>query len=362
MALFKGSQKRLEILSKLVLLIVTCVLSFFLISLGGRVLYDIDHWSVAPVMKDFRSVEALNKSNLEEEKINKKLAKIDVQIERSSIFRNRARRRYSSEKRSFNNWIRARKTIGSSTEDEVIRKRASKLDKIKGVEDRWQDKINALKGKRNRIKKTKNSVYYLRNEIKNQDRSKYSEAYKKFKVKVFIYRLLFVLPILILAIIAFIKLRKSKLKSLVWAYIIFALYSFFWGLLPYMPNYGGYIRYSVGILLTILIGIFVIKRLKDYTEKKKLELEQSMDERVKSVKEDVAVKSYKAHCCPSCEKDFLMNNWQPKTKLIKEILEDEAPDFCQHCGLTLFNKCEKCGNRKFAHFPFCSSCGARESL
>lgn len=359
MAFFKGSQKRLEVLSKLVLLFVTFLLSFFLISLGERILYDIDGWSVAPSFESFKSRVALDKIDEAEGKINKELDRINEKIDRASVFRNKARRRYASEKRSFKNWIEARKTIGSPTEDATIRKRASRLDRYREIEGKWQDKINSLISQRRKIERSKNAQYNFRREIQKQDRKKYQAAYKKFKVKVFIYRILFIIPILILALFLFLKFRSSRLKPLVWAYIIFALYAFFIGLLPYMPSYGGYIRYTVGILLTVFIGLFVIKRLRIYTEKKKLELTQSMDERIKRVKNDVAIKSYKAHSCPSCEKDFLMNNWQPKTKLIKEILEDEAPDFCQHCGLTLFNSCGDCGSRKFAHFPFCSSCGAK---
>lgn len=360
MAFFKGSQKRLEVLSKLVLIFVTFLLSFFLISLGERVLYDIDGWSVSPSYESFKNHVALNKIDEAQGKINKKLDRVNEKIDRASIFRNKARRRYASEKRSFNNWIQARKTIGSPTEDVTIRQRASKLDRYREVEGKWQDNINILIKKRRKIEKSKNAQYTIKREIQRQDSKKYQAAYKKFKVKVFIYRILFIIPILILALFFFLKLRSSRLKPLVWAYIIFALYAFFIGLLPYMPSYGGYIRYTVGIVLTIFIGLFVIKRLKNYTEKKKLELTQSMDERIKRVKNDVAIKSYKAHVCPSCEKDFLMNNWQPKTKLIKEILEEGAPDFCQHCGLTLFNSCKECNSRKFAHFPFCSSCGAKE--
>ena len=53
----------------------------------------------------------------------------------------------------------------------------------------------------------------------------------------FLYRLMLTLPLLVIAGWPF-----------VWGSICFALFAFFVELVPYLPSYGGYIRYVVGII------------------------------------------------------------------------------------------------------------------
>jgi len=170
--------------------------------------------------------------------------------------------------------------------------------------------------------------------------------------------LIFVAPILAIGIFLFIRFRKSKFWPFVWGYILFSLYAFFVGLIPYWPNFGGYIRYAVGIVLTILLGYYVIKKLTAYIERKRAELQASTQERAKKIEHLAAIKAFSSHSCPSCERDFLITKIHPQTKKLKDIvLEEDAPGYCPHCGLELFGKCKKCGRRNFVHFLFCSSCG-----
>lgn len=362
MAAYKGSFQRIELLSRIVLWIITITLSVFLINLGDRILSDIDNWFQAPQIEEFQNTAELDKIAVKEAPFDKQLTALNETRYHVYTSLQTALRNYNSEKKSFENWMEARKTIGSPGEDIKIRSRADMLDKFRRVEEAWQIKLDSVDEEIREIGKEKDKLSLERQIIQDQDDKKYQSAYKKFSLKIFFFRMTFVLPILALAIFLFIRFKQSRFKPLIRGYIIFALYAFFVGLVPYLPSFGGYIRYTVGILLTVFAGYYVMKQLAAYTAKKREELQQSTEERVKKIEQETGIKAYKSHSCPSCEKDFLMNKWQPKTKILKDVvLEEEAPSYCQHCGLELFGKCGNCGTRNFIHFPFCSNCGSGRS-
>jgi len=116
---------------------------------------------------------------------------------------------------------------------------------------------------------------------------------------------------------------------------------------PYLPSFGGYIRYIVGIIVTVIAGYYTIKQLAAYNERKKSEMEKSSEERALEVKHEAALKAYASNVCPSCDHHYL----------IGVVEKDRLPNYCLHCGLKLFEKCGACGEVNFAHFPYCWNCG-----
>ena len=358
MPLYSGSSRKFERLSKLLLWIIAIILALFLIFLGNKILSDIDNWYKDPEYSQFENHAALSKIEALSDSLDKKGEIIDEK--KDILYRSLeiAERKYDSEKNSFEDWVETRKTIGSATQDREVIARVKKLDDYREIKESWQSKLDTLESSKDLINREREKLSEKRFQINIEDDKKYDLAYKKYSLKVFFLRLIFVAPILAIAIFIFIRFRKSKFWPFVWGYILFSLYAFFVGLIPYWPDFGGYIRYVVGIVLTILLGYYLIKKLTQYIEKKKAELQQSTKERVKKIEQLAAIKAFNSHCCPSCERDFLMIKIHPKTKTLKDIVvERDAPSYCPHCGLNLFGKCEKCGQRNFIHFPFCSSCG-----
>jgi predicted RNA-binding Zn-ribbon protein involved in translation (DUF1610 family) len=127
-----------------------------------------------------------------------------------------------------------------------------------------------------------------------------------------------------------------------------------------LPSYGGYVRYSVGVALTVGLGYYAIKHIRQFIEQKQAELKISTQERAKNIQTITAEKALENHFCPSCGKDFLLRKWEfPLAKATETDSYLFVTSFCRHCGLELFKKCSNCGTKNFAHLFFCSSCGTK---
>ncbi len=355
---YKGSLKRYERLTKFALWVIALLFGLFLILLGNLVLSDMDQWFRAPDYEEFVDQNEIVRLEALEESIDRKIYPLKEDLESYKKALESARRKYESEKKSLDNWIETRKAVGAGN-DQVVINRARALDDYRKAEEEWQDRISAINAEITRLQKQKEAYSREKGRVFRENQKKYDRRLRLYQVKIFLIRLAFVMPVLGLGIFFFVRLRKHRLWPLVWGYIFFSLYAFFIGLVPYLPDYGGYIRYPVGIILTGFIGYYAIRELARYTERKRRELEESSEERARKIGQDTAIKAYQSHSCPSCERDFLMHRINPASKSIRESsLNEDGPEFCSHCGLRLFGPCPSCGNRNFVHFIHCSACGA----
>ena len=84
----------------------------------------------------------------------------------------------------------------------------------------------------------------------------------KVELRVFLYRLALTLPLLVVAGWLFVKKRKGTLLALcLGLHHLSRCLLFFVELVPYLPSYGGYVRYIVGIAITVLVGRYAILAL-----------------------------------------------------------------------------------------------------
>ena len=141
------------------------------------------------------------------------------------------------------------------------------------------------------------------------------------------------------------KKRQSTYWPFVWGFVIFAGFTFFFELVPYLPSYGGYVRYSVGIIVTVIVGRQAIISLNAYLARQKIAEQLPSEQRRNELSYDVALSRLAKSVCPGCER--------------KVDLKNTANDFCEHCGICLFDHCGHCNTRKNAFTKFCHSCGTR---
>ena len=354
----KFNNKKLEKTSKLINYVIAIVLCCFLISLSGKLLDDVDEWKERPTVQDFQNKEFLKLRNSDFEEID---TQIDLKEEKKSSIYNTIKivnSNYVNAKKSFDNWLEARKTVGSPKEDKEVLSRANELDEYYKTQQEWEKELSEIDNEINSLNKERNKIQKLVDEEKARAYKEREKAIKKYDLKVFLIRLLFILPILILGIFFIIKFRKHKYWPLFLGFVLFAFYAFFFGLVPYFPSYGGYIKYTVGIILSILFGVYTINKIRVFMEEKKKELKISTTERAKKVEIETAEKALDSHMCPSCGKDFIVKKWDKSTGKKQETgTYGIVTNFCRFCGLELFKNCKKCNSENFAHLPFCSNCG-----
>ena len=354
------NSKKLARTSRLVNYSISTILCVFLILLSNRIIDDLDSTTKRPYSEDFEDKTALALLDKEMEQQYAELENLNSKKETVEKTIVTAKDNYANEKQSFDNWLQTRKTLGSPDKDREVIDRANRLDDYYKVEQEWRGQLNAIQ---NQIDETDKEIQRIRQSIYSEQSvayEKYGNELKWYDLKVFLIRLVFVAPILALGIFFFVRYRRHKFYPLYFGFTLFSVYAFFFGLVPYLPSYGGYVRYSVGVILSVGLGFYAIKHIRQFVDQKQAELKISTQERAKKIQTATAEKALDNHFCPSCGKDFLLRKWEfPTAKPTDTDMYKFVTTFCRHCGLELFKSCSNCGTTNFAHLLFCSSCGAK---
>lgn len=256
--------------------------------------------------------------------------------------RQQASERVKSAEAEFSNWSQLRSVTQNDDENPEVRERLAQLDALRNFErietSALQKEETRLLALSQQINEKEFRLTPLRNDAQDSAAADSAQA----RLVAFMYRLLIVGPILALGVFAFLRYRNHAYSPLVWGYILFSVYAFFFGLLPYLPSFGGYLRYGMGVLLAGVGGVYAIRGFSSYLEQQRKKMEADKALRATEVDAESAVLAFKKHVCPSCGQDY--------------SLAGEQPGHCFHCGLELFKKCS-CGHRTFAFFSYCSNCG-----
>jgi predicted RNA-binding Zn-ribbon protein involved in translation (DUF1610 family) len=324
--------------------LVAFVFAGFLIGLGGTIVGDLPKVEERRTTEDFidksRAV-ALRESIKTAERAEKDATTV---LEQAQLKRQSAQADLNAARESFNAWIATRSATQRSEQDPEVIARTRELDRLR-----------ALVRERQRVEEAQNKISLDAQQQAQADREKLRELettaseilqgeLRKQELRVFLYRLLLTLPLLAIAAFLFVKKRKSTYWPFAWGFIIFAAFAFFIELVPYLPSYGGYVRYVVGIILTAVIGRYAILALNRYLEKQKAAELLPDAQRREDLSYDVALARLAKNVCPGCERPVDLKN--------------EKIDFCPHCGIGLHDHCHACNTRKSAFSKFCHACGA----
>jgi predicted RNA-binding Zn-ribbon protein involved in translation (DUF1610 family) len=160
---------------------------------------------------------------------------------------------------------------------------------------------------------------------------------------VFGYRLALTLPLLALAGWLLLKRRRTRNWPFVWGFAFAAAFAFFVELVPYLPSYGGYVQYGVGVILTLVVGRAAINALQAYNARQKAAEARPNEERRTEIATDQALLRLAKKVCPSCERPIDLTNAEA--------------NFCPHCGIGVFERCPACTRRKSTFERFCYACG-----
>jgi hypothetical protein len=265
-------------------------------------------------------------------------------LDRVNLAVESARDKTSSAHETYTNWLATRSATEQSSQDAEVLKRTRELDALKAKERSVEEQQEKLEQERLTLQQSRSASQVQEQSVEDAGKAGYDRAVRKLELRVFLLRLAVILPLLLLSIWLFFKARKSAYWPFVWGFIFFTLFAFFVELVPYLPSYGGYVRYVVGIVLTVFAGVYAIRSLQKYLEQQKVAEEKPEEQRRKDLSYDVALFRLAKKVCPGCERPF--------------ETADPLNNFCVHCGLLVFHECSACKVRQTVFTHFCRACGA----
>jgi predicted RNA-binding Zn-ribbon protein involved in translation (DUF1610 family) len=323
--------------------LVALVFAGFLIGLGSAVVEDLPRVERSLELHDFLdrtaagTLEAdIKSADAAQEAADQALAQARLQLQV-------ARADAASARSSFNDWLATRQATQRPDQDPDLVARTRQLETLTQRERTARAAVERQQQAALDAQQRRQAAANALSTLESGARERLQAEQRKVELRVFLYRLALTLPLLAVAGWLFKTRRHGTWWPFVWGFILFALFAFFVELVPYMPSYGGYVRYAVGILVTVLVGRQAIVALNRYLERQRLAEQLPDAQRRQELSYDTALARLAKGVCPGCERSVDLKNG--------------AMDFCPHCGIGLFERCAACATRKSAFDRFCHACG-----
>jgi predicted RNA-binding Zn-ribbon protein involved in translation (DUF1610 family) len=324
--------------------LVAVVFAWFLIGLGSAIVGDLPQVERTQTLEDFIDRPAAAKLRAALKQSQTEATAAEEALAQAQLKAQAARNDTRAAMDSFNNWVATRSATQRSDQDPDVIERTRAIDTLRvaeraaaaAVERQSQTLLDAqqLNARSQRELNT----------LQDKAREAWAHAQRMTELRVFAYRLALTLPLLALAAWLFVKKRHGTYWPFVWGFIFFAGFVFFVELVPYLPSYGGYVHYAVGIVMTVLIGRHAIRALNAYLERQRQAEALPDAQRREELSLDMALARLAKGVCPGCERPV--------------DLKDPSIDYCPHCGIGLHHRCHACNTRKSAFARYCHSCGA----
>ena len=332
-----------EKLFSLTMWLVAILFAWFLMGFGGLIIRDLPLVENTITPQQFATSELITlqatKSAIEIEQ-REKIDQRDL-LQQSLVA---AQSYYDTEYVSFQNWLATRAVTNQTKQDSELIARTKRLEKLKVTQIPNQQQLANLDRQLLLLSQRSDQLDPQYRELEQASNERYESALFKQQLVIFSWRLLFILPLIAVATWLFIRHRKSKYWPFVWGFIFFSLFSFFVELVPYLPSYGGYVRYIVGLILVLVGGYYGIGWMQVYLVQRQLTAKASENERRLKIDHIIAIKKLTARVCPGCERQIVD---------CKEIVTN----FCMYCGLKLYCSCLVCNARHNSFFIHCPTCG-----
>jgi predicted RNA-binding Zn-ribbon protein involved in translation (DUF1610 family) len=323
--------------------LVALVFAAFLIGLGGTVVGDLPQVEKQLSIDDFIDRKAADPLRASLAAADKTARMVSNDTEQAQLKLQSAETDSAAARETFDNWLATRQVTQQPGQDAELIKRTQALDQLKNAERKAKAAVEAQQQIELNARQATQGARNQLSELEQAAHVQLNVATRAVELRVFLYRLALTLPLLAIAGWLFVKKRKGTYWPFVWGFIFFALFAFFVELVPYLPSYGGYVRYVVGIIVTVLVGRQAIVSLNRYLEKQKLAEQLPDVQRREELSYDTALTRLSKAVCPGCERAVDLKN--------PDI------DFCPHCGISLFDHCQPCNARKSAFSKFCHACG-----
>jgi predicted RNA-binding Zn-ribbon protein involved in translation (DUF1610 family) len=327
----------------LVLWLVAIAFAVFLIGLGSLLVGDLPQVEQRYTTEQFLEQDRAAATAAALTRIRRERADLRRLSEQGELALEAARAASESARQTFTNWLKTRDATQRVDQDPGLIERTKRLDALKAAERAIEERLEALAKTGLDLSERETEQERIEADLRGAAEAKRDTAMRGQEMRVFGYRLALTLPMLALAGWLLRTRRRSRNWPFVWGFAIAAAFAFFIELVPYMPSYGGYVQYGVGIIVTLLGGRAVINALHAYNERQKADEARPDAERRTEIATDQALLRLAKKACPGCERPIDLAN--PET------------NFCPHCGIGLFARCPACTHRKSTFERYCTACG-----
>jgi predicted RNA-binding Zn-ribbon protein involved in translation (DUF1610 family) len=324
--------------------IVSLVFASFLIGLGGTIIGDLPRVERPLTIEQFADQTALQRARTEIRRLREIEGDLVNREAQASLQVAAANNAYQSARSAYSNWISTRNATTDPRQDEEVIQRTRQLDQLQAGAREAQVALEKIERDLLDTRQTLAANEKIERDLITGASKAYESAGFRQEFRVFAWRLALTLPLLVVAWWFVMKKRRSEYWMLLRGFVMFALFTFFVELVPYLPSYGGYVRYAVGIVMTAVAGHYLLRGMRAYLARRRQVEQQTEAERRRALAPEEALKKMTANVCPACERALMTSG-------------DVVPDYCVHCGLKLFDRCSSCEIRRNVFFPFCPKCG-----
>ena len=323
---------------------VSLVFATFLTGLGGKIVGDLPGVDQSVSLERFIDQTTAMPLRAKRDALRREANDVDNRRNTASLVVDSSGASYRSRKEAYDNWIATRTATTDPQQDPEVIRRTHELDTLQAMQRRAQKSVEVLDARRLEVTQAIDSLTTAESGLEDDARPRFERAQFQQELRVFGIRLALTLPLLLIGIWLIARKRKSEYWPLARGFVLFALVAFFVELVPYLPSYGGYVRYIVGIVLTLIAGHYVIRAMRQYLAKRQIVEQQTETQRRQSLGYEDALRKMSVGVCPGCERPIAGG-------------PNATTNFCVHCGMKLFDKCGACDTRKNAFFQYCPACG-----
>ena len=327
----------------LALWLVALLFAWFLIGLGSLVVGDLPQVEHRYTLEQFLDSDQAKASTETLKQIRRDLDSNRRRTEQDQLALEAAQAASEGARETFANWLKTRDATQRVDQDPGLIARTRQLDALKDAERVIEERLAELGQSRLDLSEREQAQSQADGTLRVAAQEKLDAAERGQELRVFGYRLALTLPLLVLAGWLLLKRRNTRNWPFVWGFAIAAAFAFFVELVPYMPSYGGYVQYGVGVIVTLVGGRAAINALHAYRARQAQVEARPNEERRTEIATDQALARLAKKVCPGCERPV--------------ALGDPDTNFCPHCGLGLFEHCPACTQRKSTFERFCHACG-----
>ncbi|WP_295528159.1 zinc ribbon domain-containing protein [Novosphingobium sp. Chol11] len=324
--------------------LVSVVFAGFIIGLGNLVIGDLPLVDAQVLSAPAPENPALATMRRQLAANNGDIGKLDLRLELAQLQLTQAQRASANGTDTFRAWIAARDATTNPQQDPEVLSRTRQLEALKANEAALEGAIAELENQRLPLGQRAADIAAQLSKLESDAAPAQERARFWQELRVFGLRLALTLPMLVAAVWLVARQRSSDYWPLMRGFVLAAVFVFFVELVPYLPSYGGYVRYGVGIILTFAAGQFLIRNMRSYLAGRQAAEQEQEQERRRRVGHDEAFKKMAAKTCPGCDRPIATTG-------------EAETNFCVHCGMTLFDHCRACNTRKMAFFRYCMACG-----